>query len=79
MCAMASNRMTGVCETPKISPKNDFLTIRKNFYGLSTPYKRLMFAISSKLYAWNSSESEGKSPNPTPLPHVRLWLSNVFR
>ena len=27
-----------------------------------------------KSYDWDSSDSEGKSPNPTPLPHVRLWV-----
>ena len=25
------------------------------------------------------STSEGKRPKPTPLPHMRLWLSHVRR
>ena len=44
------------------------------FYGLSTPYKGLICAISSKSYDWDSSESEGKRPNPTPVSHMWLWF-----
>ena len=37
-----------------------------------------MCAISIISYNWDSSESEGKRPKPTPLPHMRLWLRPVF-
>ena len=38
----------------------------------STPYKGLIFAISSESYDWDSSESEGKRPKPTPSRHMRI-------
>ena len=53
----------------------DFLkNLNERLWNLSTPYKGFIFAISSKPYYWDSSESEGKSPNPTPLPHMQLLL-----
>ena len=48
------------------------LRFQKTFRSLSTPYKGLICTISSKLYDWDSSESDEKSLNPTPLPHMRL-------
>ena len=33
-----------------------------------------MCAISSKSHDWDSSELEGKSANPTALPHKWLWF-----
>ena len=48
-----------------------------NNWSLSTPYKGLICAISSKWHEWDSSESEGKRPNPTPLPHMRLLFSET--
>ena len=35
-----------------------------------------MCAISINSFDWDSSESEGKRPKPTPLPHMRLWFSH---
>ena len=36
-----------------------------------------MYAISINSYDWDSSESKGKRPKPTPLQHMRLWFSNA--
>ena len=38
-----------------------------------------MCAISMNSYDWDSSESGGKRPKPTPLPHLRLWLTDNLR
>ena len=46
--------------------------LKELLWSLSTPYKGLMFSISSKWYDWNSSESEGKRHKPTPLSHMQL-------
>ena len=32
-----------------------------------------MCAISINLYDWDLSESDGKRPELTPLPHMQLW------
>ena len=37
-----------------------------------------MCAISKNSYSWEWSESEGKRPKPTLLPHMRLWLNKSF-
>ena len=37
-----------------------------------------MCAISINSYNWDWSESEGKRPKATPLPHMRLWLTKAF-
>ena len=42
--------------------------------SFSTPYYAPMCAISINSYDWDSSESEGKRPKATPLPHTRLWF-----
>ena len=36
-----------------------------------------MCAISINSYNWDSSESEGKRPKPTPLPHMRLLFNTA--
>ena len=69
--------------SPKITKKQSFFDIfrfsqklsirfQRNFCSHSTPYYGPLCAITSNSYAWESSESEGKRPKPTPLPHMRL-------
>ena len=38
-----------------------------------------MRAISIDSYEWDWSESGGKRPKPTPLPHVRLWFKLLMK
>ena len=45
----------------------------------STSYYGPMCARASNSYDWDSSESEGKRLEPTPLPHMRLWFFNHIR
>ena len=90
-CAMASKSYDwNVRNIAKISPKMakkqpffDFFRFLKNYsydsneflYSHSTPYYGPLRAISSNSYGWDSSESEGKRPKPTLLPHMQLWFS----
>ena len=41
-------------------------------YSHSTPYYGPICPNSSNSYNWDLSESKGKKPKPTPLPHMRL-------
>ena len=66
-------------QNDKKLPILDFFQFSETFHdltellwSLSTLYKGLICAISLKSYDWDSSESEGKRPKPTPLPHMRL-------
>ena len=92
MCAMTSKSYDwDLRNKVKISPKMtkkrpilDFFDVIILFYGLkelswslSTLYKGLICAIPSESYDWDPSESEGKRPNPTPLPHMR-FLFNFY-
>ena len=54
-----------------------FYDLKTLLWSLSTPYKCLICAISSKSYDRDSSESEGKRPEPTHLPHMRLWFTTL--
>ena len=38
-----------------------------------------MCAISKNSDDWDCSESEGKRPKPTPLPHMRLWCQGACK
>ena len=59
-----------------------FFYFRKNcpydsneiLYSPSTPYYGHLCVISSNSFCCDWSESEGKRPKPTPLPHLRLWF-----
>ena len=47
----------------------------KRLWSLSTPYKSLICELSTKSYDWNSSESKGKEPKPTPFTaHAAVFL-----
>ena len=85
-CPMASNSYDWDKQTQNWSKNNQFWTfsnfsntlygLKKLLWSLSTPLNGfLICAISSNSHDWHSSESEGKRPEPTPLPHVRLWIS----
>ena len=71
------NRMTGIWETAIL----DFFRFfsKTLLWCLPAPYKDLICAISSKSYDCDWSESEGKIPNPAPLPHMWLWLFQVTK
>ena len=48
------------------------------FYSHSTPLYGPLCAISTNSHDWDLSESEGKRPKPTPVPHMRLWLFGLL-
>ena len=84
-CAKASKSYDWDLRNSQKWPKNshfstffDFLKIcpydsNEIFYSPFLQYGP-MCAISINFYGWDSSESEGNRPKPTPLPHMRLWF-----
>ena len=57
---------------PKMAKNSHFspsLIFVKTVHTIRTKFS----TDSSKSFDWDSSESEGKRPELTPLPHMRLW------